>query len=281
MIEAKVGSAFFADAGVASPVPVGAFFDLFPVSVLTTSTLEQLRASRPQSLIDERRFRMNVIVGTKAAGFLENGWVNRDLGIGATARLHVAMPDPRCVMTTLRAGRSAQGHGDSPDAGAAQPDSGRQRRTVSLCRHLRRRRRRRQAADRRSRRARPALTHGALSSTGEPDLLARRSEARPHARYAAWSPSLRRRRYRRRAAHPRPRADLLGSAAPGRRSSTRSTPIRSPRRPTACPRSLETLDERWKAGRSGISCPTSAPGCTAARPSSSPASASPSAARAR
>lgn len=102
--EAKVGSAFFADAGVASPVPVGAFFDLFPVSVLTTSTLAQLRASRPQSLIDERRFRMNVIVGTSAVGFLENGWVNRNLGIGATARLHVAMPDPRCVMTTLAQG---------------------------------------------------------------------------------------------------------------------------------------------------------------------------------
>ena len=104
VVEAKVGSAFFADAGVASPVPVGAFFDLFPVSVLTTSTLEQLRARRPQSMIDERRFRMNVIVGTKAPGFLENGWVDRDLGIGATARLHVAMPDPRCVMTTLAQG---------------------------------------------------------------------------------------------------------------------------------------------------------------------------------
>ena len=104
VIEAKVGSAFFADAGVASPVPVGAFFDLFPVSVLTTSTLDQLRASRPQSVIDERRFRMNVIVGTTAPGFIENGWVHHDLGIGTTARLHVAMPDPRCVMTTLAQG---------------------------------------------------------------------------------------------------------------------------------------------------------------------------------
>jgi len=101
VVEAKVGSAFFANAGMASPVPVGAFFDLFPVSVLTTSTLDQLRAIRPQSRIDERRFRMNIIVGTTAPGFLENGWVGRDVGIGATARLHVAMPDPRCVMTTL------------------------------------------------------------------------------------------------------------------------------------------------------------------------------------
>ena len=87
-----------------SPVPVGAFFDLFPVSVLTTSTLEQLRVSRPQSRIDERRFRMNVIVGTTSPGFVENRWVGREVAIGATARLHVEMPDPRCVMTTLAQG---------------------------------------------------------------------------------------------------------------------------------------------------------------------------------
>jgi uncharacterized protein YcbX len=104
VVEAKVGSAFFADAGISSPVPVGAFFDLFPMSVLTTSTLEQLRSSRPQSKIDERRFRMNVIVGTTASGFAENTWVDSDLSIGAAARLHVTMPDPRCVMTTLAQG---------------------------------------------------------------------------------------------------------------------------------------------------------------------------------
>jgi uncharacterized protein len=91
VVEAKVGSAFFAEAGLASPVPVGAFFDLFPLSVLTTSTLEQLQVSR----------RMNVMVGTQAPGFLENGWVGRDLAIGATARVLVRMSDPRCVMTTL------------------------------------------------------------------------------------------------------------------------------------------------------------------------------------
>ena len=101
VVEAKVGSAFFAEAGVASPVPVGAFFDLYPLSVLTTSTLDQLRVSCPQSRVDERRFRMNVVVGTKAPGFLENGWVGKDVAMGATARVHVAMSDPRCVMTTL------------------------------------------------------------------------------------------------------------------------------------------------------------------------------------
>jgi uncharacterized protein YcbX len=100
-VEQKLGSAFFAEAGLASPVPVGSFFDLFPMSVLTTSTLDQLRELWPQSQIDERRFRMNAIVSTTEAGFLENDWVGRELAIGDAVRVRVALPDPRCVMTTL------------------------------------------------------------------------------------------------------------------------------------------------------------------------------------
>ena len=101
VVEQKLGSAFFAEAGLASPVPVGSFFDLFPVSVLTTSTLEPLSGFRPQSRFDQRRFRMNVVVDTEEPGFLENEWVGHELGIGDTVRLNVALPDPRCVMTTL------------------------------------------------------------------------------------------------------------------------------------------------------------------------------------
>jgi hypothetical protein len=101
VVEQKLGSAFFAEAGLPSPVPVGSFFDLFPVSVLTTSTLEQLSRLRPQSRFEERRFRMNVIVGAKTSGFVENDWVGHKLAIGDAAQLNVALPDPRCVMTTL------------------------------------------------------------------------------------------------------------------------------------------------------------------------------------
>lgn len=104
IVEEKLGSAFFAQAGLASPVPVGSFFDLFPLSVLTTSTLEQLNQLRPQSRFDERRFRMNLILGTKDPGFVENLWIGRELAIGETARISVALPDPRCVMTTLAQG---------------------------------------------------------------------------------------------------------------------------------------------------------------------------------
>ena len=101
VVEQKLGSALFAELGLASPVPVGSFLDVFPVSVLTTSTLEQLNELQPQSRFDERRFRMNVIIDTEEPGFLENGWVGHELGIGEALRLGVTMPDPRCVMTTL------------------------------------------------------------------------------------------------------------------------------------------------------------------------------------
>jgi len=101
VVEQKLGSAFFDEAGLPSPVPVGSFFDLFPVSMLTTSTLDQLNSLQPGSSFDERRFRMNVIVGSEEVGFVENNWIGREISIGDAVRLSVALPDPRCVMTTL------------------------------------------------------------------------------------------------------------------------------------------------------------------------------------
>jgi uncharacterized protein len=84
-----------------SPVQAGSFFDLFPTSVLTTSTLARLQALRPESRFDERRFRMNVVVDTPEDGFVENAWTGRSLQIGDTVRLAVLLSDPRCVMTTV------------------------------------------------------------------------------------------------------------------------------------------------------------------------------------
>ena len=101
VVAAKLGSALFADLKMESPVPVGSFFDVFPLSVLTTSTLAQLDEVQPQSRFDQRRFRMNVIVKTERSGFVENGWVGHKLGLGHGARLNVTLLDPRCVMTTL------------------------------------------------------------------------------------------------------------------------------------------------------------------------------------
>jgi uncharacterized protein YcbX len=101
IVEQKLGSALFAEVGLPSAVPEGSFFDVFPMSVLTTSTLDRLRELGPESRIDARRFRMNVVIATSERGFLENEWVGHELELGAVARLVVALPDPRCVMTTL------------------------------------------------------------------------------------------------------------------------------------------------------------------------------------
>jgi uncharacterized protein YcbX len=99
--EEKLGAAFFSERGLPSAVPEGSFFDLFPLSVLTTSSLDHLGELQPGSRFDARRFRMNVIVETPTRGFVENSWLGRTLGIGAEVRLKVIMPDPRCVMPTL------------------------------------------------------------------------------------------------------------------------------------------------------------------------------------
>lgn len=101
--EDKVGAAFFASLGVPSPVPAGAFFDAFPVSVLTSSTLAQFSEWRPASRFDARRFRMNVIIRTRDSGCVENGWIGGTIALGAV-RLRLAVPDARCVMTTLAQG---------------------------------------------------------------------------------------------------------------------------------------------------------------------------------
>src|SRR3954447_10413371 len=101
VVEAQLGAAFFNERGLPSAVPEDSFFDLFPLSVLTTSTLDQLGELEPGSQFDARRFRMNVIVDTAGQGFVENDWVGRTLAIGNDVQLGVSLPDPRCCMPGL------------------------------------------------------------------------------------------------------------------------------------------------------------------------------------
>src|SRR3989442_6784177 len=101
VVEAQLGAAFFNERGLPSAVPEGSFFDLLPLSVLTTSSLDELGELEPQSRFDVRRFRMNVIVDTPAHGFVENEWLRPTLPIGDAGKLGLALPDPRCVMPSL------------------------------------------------------------------------------------------------------------------------------------------------------------------------------------
>ena len=101
VVAQKLGSALFASLGMESPLPIGSFLDVFPISILTSSTLARLTELQPQSRFDLRRFRMNVILKTESTGFIENDWIGHTLHIGKAAQLSVALLDPRCVMVTL------------------------------------------------------------------------------------------------------------------------------------------------------------------------------------
>ena len=87
-------------------LPVGTFFDLAVVHLLTTATIERLRALYPEGRFEVRRFRPNIVVATAPdqQGFVENDWIGRTLAIGDEVRLRITGPCPRCVMTTLAQG---------------------------------------------------------------------------------------------------------------------------------------------------------------------------------
>jgi uncharacterized protein YcbX len=89
------------DLALAMAAPPGTFFDLSTLHLLTTSTLDALRAAGPDSDFDVRRYRPNVLIETDEDGFVENAWVNGTVTMGASAAAHVDLPTMRCVMTTL------------------------------------------------------------------------------------------------------------------------------------------------------------------------------------
>jgi uncharacterized protein YcbX len=81
----------------------GRFADYAAIHVLTTATLDRLRALNPDGRFDAPRFRPNIVVESRAGqeAFAENAWVGQTLAIGAEVRLRITDPMPRCVMITL------------------------------------------------------------------------------------------------------------------------------------------------------------------------------------
>jgi uncharacterized protein YcbX len=87
-------------------LPAGTFFDVAVVHLLTTATIDRLRALYPQGRFEARRFRPNIVISTpeEGEGFVENDWIVRALVIGGNVRLAVTEPCQRCVMVTLPQG---------------------------------------------------------------------------------------------------------------------------------------------------------------------------------
>ncbi len=76
-------------------------FDNDSIHLVTTSSLDWLRSKLPGAVIDERRFRPNVLIQTEGSGRVEQGWVGRTVRIGRGVVLEVTQPTERCVMTNF------------------------------------------------------------------------------------------------------------------------------------------------------------------------------------
>ena len=87
-------------------LPAGTFFDVAVVHLLTTATMDRLRALYPPGRFEVRRFRPNIIVSTgpDAQGFAEDDWIGHTVLIGDRACLRITGACGRCVMTTLPQG---------------------------------------------------------------------------------------------------------------------------------------------------------------------------------
>jgi hypothetical protein len=79
--------------------PLGTYFDLAPIHLLTTASLAALGSA---DAFDRRRFRPNVLIETDpaTAGLVEAGWGGRTIRVGG-ATLRGDIPTMRCVMVTL------------------------------------------------------------------------------------------------------------------------------------------------------------------------------------
>jgi len=80
--------------------PLGTYFDAFPLTLMTTQSLNTMQQLAPDSNFDVRRFRPNLLIDSSSAKpFPELDWVGKTVTIGE-AVIDITFHCPRCVMTT-------------------------------------------------------------------------------------------------------------------------------------------------------------------------------------
>jgi uncharacterized protein YcbX len=82
----------------------GSFFEIGPVYVLASGSVDYLRTLQGgTALIDRRRFRPNIYIDSRPeeGGFVEDGWLHGVLTLGDEVTLHEFQPTLWCVTSTL------------------------------------------------------------------------------------------------------------------------------------------------------------------------------------
>jgi MOSC domain-containing protein len=82
----------------------GSFFEIGPVYVLASGSVDHLRTLQGgTALIDRRRFRPNIYIDSRpeGGGFVEDGWLQGALALGEEVALHKLQPTLWCVTSTL------------------------------------------------------------------------------------------------------------------------------------------------------------------------------------
>jgi uncharacterized protein YcbX len=75
--------------------------DAAPVHLLTSASLEWLRAALPAADIDARRFRPNLVIELPGSGLVEQAWIGKRLRVGEQVELAVSAATERCGMVAF------------------------------------------------------------------------------------------------------------------------------------------------------------------------------------
>jgi uncharacterized protein YcbX len=124
-----VGRSDYRDTVTDFEMPSGMFFNIAVVHLLSTPTIDRLRALYPDGRFEIRRFRPDIVsTDGEDAGLWESEWIGRTVAIGGNVRLAIIEPCPRRVMSRCRKA-TCQGFRDPPDDCVSQC---RERRRVCL-----------------------------------------------------------------------------------------------------------------------------------------------------
>lgn len=75
--------------------------DAGPVHLVTTAALDRLREALPAAIIDERRFRPNLLIEVPSPDPVGEGCTGKILAIGPEVRLRITNATERCRMVTM------------------------------------------------------------------------------------------------------------------------------------------------------------------------------------